>query len=212
MTPPARTPAVFGREHVPLLTAAEAERLDTTAQEDGFPGRALMENAGRAAAAVLHRLHPTGRVVAAVGGGNNGGDALVVCRTLRAWGRDVAWVPATGTEPDPRLLADFDVPRLEPSEAVSAFAMAGVLVDGILGTGGHGAPREPAAGLIRAMNGSGRPIVALDIPTGVDPTTGQVPGDAVTATATIMFGWPKTGALFHPGRGRCGRLVAVEIG
>lgn len=212
MTPPASTPAVYGRERVPLLTAAEAGALDRRAQTDGFPGRALMENAGRAAATIIHRLHPTGPVIAVVGGGNNGGDALVALRSLAAWGRTVAWLPATGSEPDPSLLAGFRIPRLGPDEAGAAFARAGVLVDGILGTGARGAPRDPAASLIREMNGSGRPIVALDIPTGVDPTTGHVMGEAVTATATIMFGWPKRGALFQPGRGRCGRLFAVEIG
>lgn len=171
-----------------------------------------MENAGRAAALILHRLYPDGTVVAAVGSGNNGGDALVALRCLTSWGREVAWVPATGKDPDLSLLGGFDVPRLDPGTAPAAFAGAAVLVDGILGTGAGGAPREPAASLIRAMNGSGRPVVALDIPTGVDPTTGEVPGEAVTAAATIMFGWPKTGALFQPGRARCGRLLAVEIG
>lgn len=211
MTPPA-SGAVFGRERVPLLTAAEAEALDRRAQSDGFPGRALMENAGRAAAAIIQRLHPSGHVIAVVGGGNNGGDALVALRSLRAWGREVAWIPATSSDPDPVLLGGVDIPRLGPDEADRAFAAAGVLVDGILGTGARGAPREPVAGLIRRMNGSGRPIVALDIPTGVDPTTGEIAGEAIAAAETVMFGWPKRGALFHPGRAWCGRLVAVEIG
>ena len=203
---------VFGRERVALLTAEESAALDRRAQEGGIPERALMENAGRAAALVIQRLHPRGRVVAVVGSGNNGGDAIVALRSLRSWGRDVAWLPAGSRDPDQGLAAGFDLPRLDPDSAARSFAEADVLVDGILGTGVTGEPREPAATIIRRMNASGRPIVALDIPSGVDPTTGGVPGVAVEAVATIQFGWPKTGALFQPGRARCGRLIAVEIG
>lgn len=214
------TGSVFGRDHVALLTAAESAALDQRAREDGTPGRALMENAGRAAAQVIHRLHSRGRIVAVVGGGNNGGDAIVALRSLHAWGREVAYLPIGSDDPDAALFAGTDLPRVSGDTgddagdaAVDAtFAGAAVLVDGILGTGVRGAPRERAAGVIEAMNRSGRPIIALDIPSGVDPTTGAVPGAAVDAAATIMFGWPKTGSLFQPGRSRCGRLFAVEIG
>jgi ADP-dependent NAD(P)H-hydrate dehydratase / NAD(P)H-hydrate epimerase len=204
--------AVYGRDPVALLTAGQAASLDRRAREQGVAERALMENAGRAAALVVQRLFPTGRVVAVVGSGNNGGDALVVLRSLRSWGRDVAYLTVGSGDPDPGLLTGFQIPRLERNAAAAAFAGAAVLVDGILGTGATGEPREPAAGVIGLMNQSGRPIVALDIASGVDPTTGAVPGVAVDAAVTVMFGWPKTGALFQPGRARCGRLVAVEIG
>jgi ADP-dependent NAD(P)H-hydrate dehydratase / NAD(P)H-hydrate epimerase len=203
---------VYGRAQVALLTAAEASALDARARSDGVPERALMENAGRAAAQVIHRLYPEGRVVAVVGRGNNGGDALVALRSLRTWGRDVAFVTAGPDDPDLALLTGYDIPRLAPDAVDSALASASVLVDGILGTGARGAPREPAATLIGQMNASGRPIVALDIPSGVDPTTAEVPGVAVDAVATVMFGWPKMGSMFQPGRARCGRLIAVEIG
>jgi ADP-dependent NAD(P)H-hydrate dehydratase / NAD(P)H-hydrate epimerase len=203
---------VYGRDHVALLTAAESAALDARTRADGVPERALMENAGRAAALVIDRLHPTGRVVAVVGSGHNGGDALVALRSLQSWGRDVAYVTVGSRDPDLALLGGFDVPRLAGQALDTALAGAAVLVDGILGTGARGEPREPAATLIRRMNGSGRPIVALDIPSGVDPTTGEVAGEAVAAAATIMFGWPKTGGLIQPGRSRCGRVIAVEIG
>ncbi len=204
-------PGVYGREHVALLTADEAATLDREARErGGVPERVLMENAGRAAAQVVHRLHGRGRVLAVVGSGNNGGDAMVVLRALRSWGRDVAFLPAGSTDPDPKLLHGYDIPRLDPDDA-TAFRDAAVLIDGILGTGASGAPREPAASLIEAMNASGRPIVAMDAPTGVDPTTGRVPGVAVRAAATVCFGWPKRGCLLLPGRSYAGRVVAVEI-
>ena len=203
---------VFGREHVALLTAEAAAALDRRAQDGGIPERALMENAGRAAAQLIHHLYPDGPVVAVVGSGNNGGDAMVALRSLRLWGRDVAWVPAGSGDPDPGLVAGVELRRVPLEDAAAALAGAGVIVDGILGTGATGEPREPAATAVRRMNAAGRPIVALDIPSGVDPTTGKVPGLAIDAAATIMFGWPKLGALFQPGRQRCGRLLAVEIG
>jgi ADP-dependent NAD(P)H-hydrate dehydratase / NAD(P)H-hydrate epimerase len=203
---------VWGQETVALLTAAESAALDLRARQDGVPERVLMENAGRAAALVIHRLFPMGRVLAVVGSGNNGGDAMVALRSLQAWGRDVAFLVAGSRDQDAALLSGFDLPRLDPSHADAHLAAADILVDGILGTGAQGEPREPAASLIGRMNASGRPIVALDIPSGVDPTTGVVPGVAVDAAVTIQFGWPKTGSLFQPGRSRCGRIVAVEIG
>ncbi|MFW6078541.1 MAG: NAD(P)H-hydrate dehydratase, partial [Gemmatimonadota bacterium] len=210
---PLDTDDVYGREHVPALTAAESAARDREAIErDAVPERVLMENAGRAAALVLERMYPRGRVVAALGGGNNGGDGLVMLRTLRAWGREVAWLRAGSRAPDPALAHGFELPELDAAEAERAFASGDVLVDGILGTGARGAPREPAATVIRAMNASGRPVLALDLPSGVDPTTGAVPGGAVDAAATVCFGWPKRGLLFQPGRSRCGRLLAAEIG
>ncbi|MBI4544720.1 MAG: hypothetical protein HY703_05980, partial [Gemmatimonadetes bacterium] len=104
---------VYGREDVPLLTAEEAAAQDREARErHGIPQRLLMENAGRAAALVLHRLFPQGRVIAAVGSGNNGGDALVLLRTLRSWGRDVAYI-GLGSRPPPAELAHgYELPSL----------------------------------------------------------------------------------------------------
>src|SRR5690606_10142179 len=138
----------------------------------------LMENAGRAAAMILSRLYPRGRVVALVGSGNNGGDALVMLRALRSWGRDVAWIRASQRSPDPGLLHGFDVPLLEGDAAARALGAADVVVDGMLGTGATGAPGGDAARWIELANAAGRPIFALDLPSGIDPTTGQVPGIA----------------------------------
>lgn len=209
---------VFGRDGIPVLTAAEAAAQDRHAREQGgVPERVLMENAGRSAALVVDRLYPTGRVVALVGSGNNGGDGLVLLRTLRTWGREVAYVPVGTRPPDPALAHGFEIPALAPTPT-DPDALAGVLggaellIDALLGTGASGAPREPMASVIRAVNASGRPVVALDLPSGVDATTGQVPGEAVRADCTVTFGWPKQGLLFHPARSYCGRLLAVEIG
>jgi ADP-dependent NAD(P)H-hydrate dehydratase / NAD(P)H-hydrate epimerase len=206
------------RPELQVGTGAEAAAWDHRAIDRvGVPERVLMENAGRAAALVLQRLHPDGRVVGVVGAGNNGGDALVTLRTLAAWGRDVHAVLVADRElPDP-LAHDWAVPTTTDGELDRpgwdrALEGAAVVVDGILGTGVRGAPRERQAAAIRAVNRSTPTVLAMDVPSGIDPETGGVPGEAVRADVTIAFGAPKLGSLLHPARALVGRLVAVEIG
>ena len=179
-----------------------------------------MENAGQRAALIIEHLFPEGRVLALVGSGNNGGDALVCVRALSAWGRRVMAVQVgKRPRPDP-VLHGWEIPCtiLDPGrpgaaqELAAALAEADVVVDGLLGTGIRGAPRPGHAAAIRAANEATAAVVALDAPSGVDGTSGGVPGDAVRADVTVAFGWPKLGTLLHPGRERCGRIVAVEIG
>jgi ADP-dependent NAD(P)H-hydrate dehydratase / NAD(P)H-hydrate epimerase len=210
---PDSTRDVYGRTAVALPTAAEAAAADRAAREQyDVPERVLMENAGRAAALVLQRLYPAGLVVGVAGSGNNGGDLLVMLRVLQAWGRDVAII-AAGARPPAAHLAHGDAIRIvqDDSEALPLLARASVLVDGMLGTGSTGAPRGRVAAWIDRLNAAHAPVVALDLPSGVDATTGAVPSDAVNAAVTVTFGWPKLGLLLHPARQHCGRLVAVEI-
>lgn len=203
----------FGRSDVEAPTSAQAAWQDRVSiLEDGVAGPALMENAGRQAALIVHRLFPEGRVVALVGSGNNGGDGLVCLRALAAWGRPVAAV-VVGRRPRPDpVLHGWELPCRFGWEGEDALADASVVVDGLLGTGIRGAPRGPYAEAIEALNRSPAPVVALDAPSGVDGTTGRVPGVAVRADVTVAFGWPKLGTLLYPGRERSGRIVAVEIG
>ncbi|HSJ14060.1 MAG TPA: NAD(P)H-hydrate dehydratase [Longimicrobiales bacterium] len=201
---------VFGRADVAVLTAAEAGAADRRAREEaGVPERLLMENAGRSAALVLDRLHPRGRVLGYAGAGHNGGDLLVMLRCLHAWGRECAVIHAASRRPDPALLHGTELDTLDIAADAGAWE---VLVDGVLGTGATGAPRGAAAAAVRALNGAGRPVLALDLPSGIDATTGSVPAEAVRAAATVTFGWPKLGLLLHPARAYAGRIVAVEIG
>lgn len=196
-----------------MLTAEAMRQWDSRSIRDhGIPERVLMEAAGRTAAAAVHRLFPAGRVAAAVGGGNNGGDALVLLRTLRAWGRDVVAVPVGDSPPDAALRHEWRIDTRPVEEAEAVFRDAAVLVDGLLGTGARGAPREAAAAVIRAMNGAGRPVVALDGPSGIDFTTGACPGVAVRADVTVTFGALKRGLLRFPGRAHAGRILVAEIG
>ncbi|HEY0305454.1 MAG TPA: NAD(P)H-hydrate epimerase, partial [Longimicrobiales bacterium] len=182
---------VFGREFVPVVTAAQSAAHDRYAhQECKIPERVLMENAARALALITHRLYPTGRIAGVAGKGHNGGDVAIALATLQAWGRDVQRVESPADD----------------------FRTATVVLDGILGTGSSGAPRGPAAEFIEAINQSGVPVIAADLPSGVDPTTGEVHEPAVQARATVCFGFPKIGLLRHPARLRCGQLMCVEIG
>jgi ADP-dependent NAD(P)H-hydrate dehydratase / NAD(P)H-hydrate epimerase len=208
---------VFGVTDVALPTAAEAAAADAAAREQfGIAQEVLMESAGRAAALVLERVFPRGRVVGVAGSGNNGGDLLVMLRLLQAWGRDVTLIAAGSRPPDARLAHGFPMQLIRSDDdsnaAYAALAGADVVIDGMLGTGTTGAPRGAVADWIRRINGSGRPVLALDLPSGVDATSGAVAADAVRAALTVTFGWPKLGLLLHPARQYCGRLVAVEIG
>ncbi|HKK08861.1 MAG TPA: NAD(P)H-hydrate epimerase, partial [Gemmatimonadota bacterium] len=196
-----------------LPTSGEMARLDRDAVEGGHATeRSLIEAAGREVARQVAVRFPEGRVAALVGSGHNGADALVALRTLRAWGRDVAAVGGGGAPPEPEVRAGWDV-ELRPPEALEeTFARSGVVLDGLLGTGVSGPAREPQATHIARLNALGVPVVAVDGPSGADFTTGAVPGACVRADLTLTLGWPKLGLLLHPARGRCGRIVCVEIG
>ena len=210
----------FGRALVGAPTGAESAEFDRySIQELGVPQDTLMENAGRSAALVLDRLFPRGQVTALVGTGNNGGDALVALRNLAAWGRRVTAILVGDRDPEEPLLHGWGIRTFldadfQGSDALleGELAKADVLVDGVLGTGISGPPRERQAWAIRGMNRAEAPVLALDIPSGVDAISGAVPGDAIVAAATVAFGGVKLGALLHPGRRFVGRLVAVEIG
>ncbi|HEX3806061.1 MAG TPA: NAD(P)H-hydrate dehydratase [Gaiellaceae bacterium] len=169
----------------PLLTAEETRHA-----EAAHPGPLdeLMERAGSAVAELVLRQFP-GRVTVVCGGGNNGGDGKVCARILRAAGREVEVVDGVG---------DLGQPD--------------VVVDALLGIGLTDAPREDAARMIELMNASGRPIVAVDVPSGVNASTGEVAGAAVRATATVTFGAVKVGLAISPGRLLAGKVVVAPIG
>jgi NAD(P)H-hydrate epimerase len=210
----------YGRALVGAPTGTESAEFDRYAIEElGVPQPTLMENAGRSAAMVLQQLFPRGQVTALVGTGNNGGDALVLLRNLAAWGRPVSAILVGEREEDEALLHGWGIRTLmdtdfqgDTERLLGELATAEVIVDGVLGTGITGAPRERQAFVISAMNRSEAPVVALDVPSGVDADTGAFEGDAVFAKATIAFGGAKLGTLLHPGRKLVGRLVVVEIG
>ena len=212
---------IRGSAAVLAPTGVQAAALDRDAiLQGGVPGSALMEAAGRSAAEVLAKLHPEGDVVGVVGSGNNGGDALVLLRTLAAWGRSVKAVLVADRDrgrDERELLHGWPVERLSDRELGAPgweriFSGAGVIVDGILGTGVRGAPRARQADAIRRVNAAPAPVLSIDLPSGSSAETGATPGATVDADVTVTFGGPKLGTLLHPARARAGRIVAVEIG
>jgi len=208
----------FSAGDVWAQTASEAYAFDTRAISDvGVPQPVLMENAGRAAAQVLSRLYPASMVVGIVGAGHNGGDALVALRTLQSWGCGVRAILVGDRDPADPLLHGWPLDVVSDSALDddgwrAALATADVLIDGVLGTGARGAPRPRQAAAITHINASARPVLSLDVPSGIDSSTGGVPGGAVRASATVSFGAPKLGALLHPAHAYVGRHVVVEIG
>lgn len=209
------------------LCRAEFRNLDAEAERDyGLPTLVLMENAGRAAAEILsERARPGSRVLILCGPGNNGGDGGVVARHLDAWGYSVrvAWIGSLDqlsrdAVAQFRILRQSGIEQHErpsgPADAESAgwLAAADWIVDGLLGTGLSRPVTEPLYGLIDRVNRSGKPILALDLPSGLDCDTGKALGIAIEAKVTVTFVAPKLG-FDRPGAG-CflGDVRTVEIG
>jgi len=200
----------------PLYEAQEMRCVDAWAIErQGVPSLDLMERAAEGLARVTADLAPDGPIRIVVGGGNNGGDGLAAARILRAQSRTVdvlASADLEGLRGDARI----NLERLpgEPPRPFSAEALAGsgAIVDALLGTGFSGAPREPIASAIAAVNAAAAPVVACDVPSGVDASTGEVAGEAVEADVTATFHGEKVGLRIAPGALLSGALSVVAIG
>jgi NAD(P)H-hydrate epimerase len=200
----------------PLLDAERMRAVDSWASRDrGVPSLELMERAGTGLAAVAAAMAPEGRIAVFAGKGNNGGDGLVAARVLRADGREVEVVLA-GDAGEFSGDARANLERLagpEPLTLGSAIADGTTLViDALLGTGATGAPRGRVAEAIEAIHGCGVTVLAADVPSGVDASSGEVAGSAVSASATATFHAAKPGLWIEPGRGHAGRVTVLEIG
>ena len=200
-----------------LYTAEEMSRADNRAQALGIPGTVLMERAGVGMASVALELYAPARALVVAGGGNNGGDGFVVARELHRAGVEVS-VLATkdGYEGDPRtnleVLRNLNVRFVGPDELEAELGRADLVVDALLGTGFSGEVREKEARLIEQMNESAAPVLAVDVPSGVDGATGEVHGMAVRADVTVCAHAAKVGCVVSPGREHAGEVVAVDIG
>jgi NAD(P)H-hydrate epimerase len=201
-----------------LYDAEEMRSVDRWAiDEQGVDSLALMESAGRAVAEAVARLAPQGPVRVVCGKGNNGGDGLVAARLLRELGFE-AEVLLLWPGDELRGDAAANLGRLEEGvvevgdDIAARLAGSGAVVDAIFGTGFAGAPREPAAAAIAAVNDCGAPVVACDIASGVDAATGEVAGAAVEADVTVTFHCAKVGHYVAPGKWATGELVVAPIG
>ena len=184
-------------------------------EEAGIPSLELMERAGEGLARSVAAVAGAGPIRVVAGRGNNGGDGLVAARLLRAEGREVD-VLAAGNLDELGGDARVNLERLdgEPPRALGPGALGGsaAIVDAVLGTGAGGAPREEAARAIFAINAAGARVVACDVPSGVDASTGEVETEAVRATVTATFHAPKVGLAVDPGREHAGEVRSIPIG
>jgi len=156
------------------------------AAEQGHDVEALMERAGRAVADTVLRRYPKARRVAGVcGKGANGGDGRIALRILREAGLETSEEPADGAD---------------------------VVLDALFGTGFQGEPRPEAAAQIEQINAAGAPVVAVDLPSGVDASTGEIAGTAVRANLTVTMHGPKVGLVVAPGRFHAGEVEVADIG
>ncbi len=212
-----------------LVTAAEMRELDRlTIEKYGTPGHVLMERAGVGAAELLLREFPhvhKALVLVLAGKGNNGGDGFVIARYLRQHGiRCEVVLTAKKAEVKGDALRNLRAfSRLrgrvtevtEPAQlriVQDKLSRCGLIVDALLGTGLNSAVRGLLATLIDLVNASPCPVLAVDIPSGLDSDYGVPLGTAVQAQVTTTFAFPKVGQLIYPGAEYVGQLVIVDIG
>jgi len=210
------------------LTSAAARRLDSLAvKRYGMPVLLLMENAGRSVALQARRaLERSGRgpVIVLAGGGNNGGDGVVAARYLRGWGwpAQVWWLSNPNRWTDHlavhyRMARKFGVgfrPFLSvpASRRVAELRKAPLLIDALLGTGFKGPLRLLAYDAIICLNHARRPVLSVDIPSGINADTGAASEAAVKARWTVTMAAPKKGLLTPRGKAYAGRVIVADIG
>ena len=208
-----------------VVTAEQMKEIDRRAQQAGAPVRELMENAGRAVFEQARRILkvPEGRRIAVVcGKGNNGGDGLVAARYLHNWGAEVSILLAARSQElqgEPRenleLAAQMGLTLNEnvaPERVLEECRRADLVIDALLGTGVRGEVKGAAAEIIAAINRAGRPVLAVDLPSGIDADRGEPAGAAVRADYTVTLGLPKWGLLVGAGAEYAGELTIADIG
>jgi NAD(P)H-hydrate epimerase len=198
-----------------LLTTEEMARADRLTIKGGTPGVELMENAGRAVADEVARRFPDAETVCVLcGPGNNGGDGFVAARLLQEQGYGIRLGLLGRLE---RLKGDAAVMAQRWSGSVEdleppVLEGAAVAIDAMFGAGLARPMEGAAAAVADALNATGIPVVAVDVPSGIDGSTGEVLGVAVTAEASVTFFRRKPGHLLLPGRLCCGEVVCADIG
>jgi hydroxyethylthiazole kinase-like uncharacterized protein yjeF len=206
----------------PLFSADEMRAIDRWAIDDqGVPSLDLMERAGAGVAAAVADLPPTGPVRVVCGKGNNGGDGLVIARRLGELGVEAEALllfPPAELSADARTnherlaAAGGAIAEVDAAQLDAALEGSGAVVDALLGTGFSGSPRAPLDAAIAAIDAAACPVVAVDVPSGVDASTGEVAGACVRADVTVTFHAAKLGLWVMPGKAYVGRVDVIEIG
>ena len=197
-----------------VLTTAEMERADRLTIAAGTPGFALMMSAGQAVAEAAMDLAEEGPILMVAGPGNNGGDGFVAAAELAARGREVSVI----------LLCERDSLQGDAASAARgwkypvlpfnshAIGRPALIIDALFGAGLDRAVQGEPLEMIEAINANGAPVLAVDLPSGINGTTGAVMGVAVRATETVTFFRRKPAHLLLPGRIHCGRVRVADIG
>src|SRR5690349_12952680 len=200
---------------IELLTNAEMAEADRLTIASGTAGIELMEQAGRAVAEAVAARHPPGsKVVVVAGPGNNGGDGFVAARVLAERGHRVRLLllgERSRLKGDAAEVAGHWRGALEPASP-PALGGADVIIDALFGAGLDRPVQGPARVMIEAMNASGVPIIAVDLASGINGTTGAMMGVAVRATRSVTFFRRKIGHVLLPGRIHCGAVEVADIG
>ena len=209
----------MNRQNIPAITAAQMREVDRTMIEDiGITLVQMMENAGRHLAA-LAREKLGGdvrgkRIVVLAGRGNNGGGGLVAARRLANWGAQVGVVLAAS----PNEYRDVPAHQLAILRKMGVEILQSVtlppsdmILDALIGYGLRGAPQGVIADLVRAVNASGAPVIALDTPSGLDTTTGAFFDPCIRANATLALALPKVGLLAETACAVVGELYVADI-
>jgi len=200
---------------IEILSNAEMAEADRLTIAGGVAGLALMENAGKAVAqAVSARQSPGGRVVVLAGPGNNGGDGFVAARLLAERGHAVT-ILLVGTME--KLRGDAAAAAKAWNRGVAAakpedLTGADIVIDALFGAGLDRPVNDLAHAMIDAVNAQAAPVVAVDLPSGINGTTGAVMGAAIKAGQTVTFFRKKPGHLLMPGRTYCGKVSVAPIG
>lgn len=200
-----------------ILDGEQMKEIDRySIEEAGIPSLVLMERAAiQVCAAVQAHFTKEYRVLSVCGSGNNGADAAACARILREYGYDTAVCPAGSMEHSTKelkkqlsILEKLSVPAVTMDE----IADYDIIIDGLFGIGLSREITGEYRRLVDRINTSGKKVVAVDIPSGVDAADGKILGAAVCADYTVTFGYPKTGMLLYPGRKCCGEISVVNCG
>src|SRR6476659_10840108 len=197
-----------------VLTTPEMERADHLTIAAGTPGFALMLSAGQAVAEAAMDLAEEGAIVVVAGRGNNGGDGFVAAAELAARGREVSVVllcERDSLQGDAALAArgwKYPVLPFNPQ----ALGKPALIVDALFGAGLNRPVKGEPYEMIEAINANGAPVIAVDLPSGINGDSGAAMGVAVRATETVTFFRRKGGHLLLPGRIHCGRVRVADIG
>ena len=197
-----------------VLTTTEMERADRLTIAAGTPGFALMMSAGQAVAEAAMDLVEQGPIVVVAGRGNNGGDGFVAAAELAARGREVSVIllcERDSLQGDAALAAKgwkYPVLPFNPQ----ALGKPALIIDALFGAGLNRPVKGEPHDMIEAINANGTPVLAVDLPSGINGTSGAVMGAAVQATETVTFFRKKPAHLLLPGRMYCGRVRVADIG